>query len=129
MPNHFHVVVQTVQPNLSVGMQRLNSAFALTFNLRHDTSGHVFQGRFHSEHVDRDSYLLEVTRYVLLNPVRAQLCTDPLDWPWSSCRALLGRATRPDWLAPGLVLDLLSPGGDSREECLERFLRAGIRDD
>jgi REP element-mobilizing transposase RayT len=125
MPNHYHVVVQTTRPNLGVGMRHLNSSFALRFNYRHDSAGHVFQGRFHSEHVDRDSYLLEVTRYVLLNPVRAKLCDDPLDWPWSSCRVMFGKAARPGWLEPDLALDILGPRTSGREEHLERFVRGG----
>jgi len=73
MGNHYHFVLQTRQDNLSELMRRINSVYSLTFNRRHGRSGHVFEGRYKALHVDRDGYLLEVCRYVDLNPVRAGL--------------------------------------------------------
>lgn len=98
MGNHFHVLVQTPQPNLSRGVQCLKMAYAQRFNRRHDCSGHLFGGRFHSPLIQADAHLLEVFRYIALNPVRAQLCSDPLEWRWSAHAALLGRAPAPDLL-------------------------------
>ena len=99
MGNHYHVVLQTSLPNLSVLMQRINSGFCQAVNRRHDRCGHLLEGRFKSIVVDRDSYLLEVCRYVELNPVRAGLVESPLQWRWSSHAAHVGRAPVPPWLA------------------------------
>ena len=71
MDNHYHFVLQTGQANLSALMHRVNSVYSSAFNRRHGRCGHLFEGRFKALHVDRDAYLLEVCRYVELNPVRA----------------------------------------------------------
>lgn len=90
MPNHYHLVLETPEPNLSAGMQRLNSSFAQWFNSEHDFTGHVFERRFFSRIVESTYDLFELCRYVVLNPVRAGLCEDPGEWEWSSYRALVG---------------------------------------
>ena len=84
MGNHFHVLIETPEPNLSAGMRQLNGVYTQRFNHRHGKVGHVFQGRFKAILVERESYLLEVSRYVVLNPVRAGIVRDVADWPWSS---------------------------------------------
>jgi putative transposase len=99
MGNHYHLVVQTPQANLSVLMHRVNSPFSLCFNQRHARRGQVFDGRFKALHVDRDAYLLEVCRYVDLNPVRAGLVRSPGQWVWSSYRAHTGGRPGLRWLA------------------------------
>ena len=71
MNNHYHLIVETVEGNLSAGMRQLNGVYTQTVNRRHHRSGHVFQGRYKGILVERDSYLLELSRYVVLNPVRA----------------------------------------------------------
>jgi putative transposase len=95
MGNHYHFVFHTGQANLSRSMRHINGVFTQTFNRRHGKVGHLFQGRFKSILVDRDSYLMEVCRYVELNPVRAGMVDHAQDWPWSSYRAHAG-------LAPGI---------------------------
>jgi len=92
MGNHYHWVLGTRLANLSALMQQLNGIYTQAFNRRHGKVGHVFQGRFKAILVDRDSYLLEVCRYVELNPVRAHMVAQPGDWPWSSYRAHCGLA-------------------------------------
>jgi REP element-mobilizing transposase RayT len=99
MGNHYHFVLQTHEPNLSTLMRRVNSVYSMTFNRRHDRHGHLFEGRFKALHVDRDAYLLEVCRYVDLNPVRAGLVERPQQWAWSSYRAHAGYVAAPHWLA------------------------------
>jgi len=99
MGNHYHFVVQTCHANLSVLMHRVNSNFSLTFNQRHGRRGQVFDGRFKALHVDRDAYLLEVCRYVDLNPVRAGLVDTPAQWAWSSYCAHTGAKRALPWLA------------------------------
>ncbi|HEX2495568.1 MAG TPA: transposase [Gaiellaceae bacterium] len=92
MPNHYHLLVETPEPNLSVGMKRLNSRYAQWFNWRHGFEGHAFERRFYSELVEAEAHFLELCRYIVLNPVRAKLCSHPGEWQFSSYRApLTGR--------------------------------------
>jgi REP element-mobilizing transposase RayT len=101
MGNHYHLVLQTNRANLSLLMRRVNSLHSLAFNRRHVRRGPVFEGRFKALHVDRDSYLLAVCRYVDLNPVRAGLVDSAEQWLWSSHRAHVGLARSPSWLLTG----------------------------
>jgi len=118
MSNHFHLVIETPEPNLSYGLQLLNGAYAQWFNQRHGLTGHLFQGRFHSVLVESDWQLLELTRYVVLNPVRAGLCEKPGDWPWSSYRAVVMRVSPPRFL----TIDwLLSQFGRDPQRAREEF--------
>jgi REP element-mobilizing transposase RayT len=98
MTNHFHLVVETPEPNLSRGMQWLMGAYAMAFNRRHGRSGHLFQGRFHSFLIGSEAYLAEVLRYVVLNPVRARMVDDPAKYRWSSYRATAGLTDAAQWL-------------------------------
>jgi len=84
IPNHYHFLVETPEPNLSEGMHRLNLRRAKRFNKEYGLLGHVFQGRFGSELIENELYLLSVLRYIARNPVNAGLCSDLRDWPWSS---------------------------------------------
>jgi putative transposase len=106
MPNHYHVVVETPRENLSAGMQWLNGRYAQTFNARHGFDGHLFQGRFHSVTVEGDGHLLELSRYLALNPVRAGLCRRAAEWIWGSYRAVAGLEPARSFLAPDRVLAL-----------------------
>ena len=99
MGNHFHLLIQTPQPNLPRGMQSLKSGYAQEYNRRHERDGHLFGGRYHAVLVQRDTHLLEVFRYIALNPVRAGLCRAPVDWPWSGHRALVDASRWPSWHA------------------------------
>jgi REP element-mobilizing transposase RayT len=89
MTNHYHFVVETPDANLSQGMRQLNGVYTQRFNRRHGLVGHLFQGRYKAILVQKESYLLEVSRYVVLNPVRAGMVGAPQDWPWSSFRVML----------------------------------------
>ena len=100
MGNHYHLLVETEDPNLAQGMRHFNGVYTQRFNRRHGRSGHVFQGRYHAVLVQKDSYLLELARYIVLNPVRANMVRSPRDWPWSSYRATAGLIAAPDWLVP-----------------------------
>lgn len=115
MGNHYHFVIQTRQPNLSLLMRHINGIYTQRFNQRHRKVGHLFQGRFKAVLVDRDSYLLEVCRYVELNPVRAGMVAAPGDWPWSSYAALTGLAPCPPWLDRAAVWGYLL-GEDARSD-------------
>jgi putative transposase len=109
MTNHFHLVAQTIEPTLSRGMQKLESDFVRRFNVRHDRVGPLFQGRFKAQLVESDAYLLELARYVVLNPVRAKMVPTAADWQWSSYRALAGLEPTPAWLWTGTILGQLHP--------------------
>jgi putative transposase len=89
MTNHYHLVVETQTRELSNGMQRLNARYAQWFNRRHDLSGHLFRHRFYAGLVSGDSHMVELLRYLALNPVHAGLCANPEDWQWSSYGALV----------------------------------------
>lgn len=84
MPNHYHLLIETVQPNLSKIMQYINTSYTISYNVKHGRCGHLFQGRYKSILVDKDSYFLELTRYIHLNPVRAKRVQDPEKYRWSS---------------------------------------------
>jgi len=120
-------VLHTRQANLSLLMRHINGVYTQTYNRRHRKVGHLFQGRFKAILVDRDAYLLEVCRYVDLNPVRARLVRKPESWAWSSYRAHRGQAAVPEWLdTPGLHGYLLGRPATSpadRRRAAERYAR------
>jgi putative transposase len=96
--NHFHIVIETVDGNLSAGMRQLNGVYTQWHNRMHGRVGHVFQGRFKAVIIQREAYLLELARYVVLKPVRAGIFEVPQQWPWSSYLSTVGQAHRPNWL-------------------------------
>ena len=108
MNNHYHLLIETPQPNLVVGMRRLNGVYTQAFNHRRKKPGHVFQGRYKSILVDKENYLLELCRYLVLNPVRAKMVKGPEQWSWSSYPATAGLVKGPSWLAAETVLALFS---------------------
>lgn len=98
MTNHFHLVVQTPEPNLSRGMHWLNGTYAAWFNQAHKRVGHLFQGRFKALLIEKETYFAEVLRYVVLNPVRAGMVARPEEYRWSSYRSTAGLDPLPAWL-------------------------------
>ena len=95
MVNHFHIVVETIDGNLSAGMRQLNGVYTQWHDRTHSRVSHVHQGRFKAIIAQREAYLLELARYMVPNPVRAGICDLPEDWPWSSYRAMLSRVSPP----------------------------------
>jgi putative transposase len=81
MNNHYHLLVETPYANLSQGMRQLNSVFTQSKNRKHHRVGHLFQGRYKAILIDKDAYLLELCRYIVLNPVRANMVSSPEEWP------------------------------------------------
>ena len=98
MDNHYHLLVETPDANLSKGMRQLNGMYTQIFNRAHRRVGHVFQGRYKAILIDKDSYLLELSRYIVLNPVRARMVRSAEEWPWSSYLATVGQQAKPSWL-------------------------------
>ena len=126
MSNHYHLVVETPDGNLSKGMRQLNGVYTQASNRRHRRTGHLFQGRFKAILVDKDSYLLELTRYVVLNPVRARRVKDPGNYRWSSYRAMVGEAPVPSWLATDGLLALFGKRRAEARRRYRRFVQEGI---
>ncbi len=98
MTNHYHLLVETVDGNLSRGMRQLNGIYTTRFNRRHKVEGHLFQGRYKSILVQKGDHLLELSRYVVLNPLRARMVERLDDWLWSSYPAVTGKQPQPEWL-------------------------------
>jgi len=104
MSNHYHLLIETPQPNLSQAIQWLNVSYAAYHNRKHRRSGHLFQGRFKSVLVDADEYLKHLSRYIHLNPVRAKIVQKPEEYRCSSYPAFIGKTKVPEWLETGWLL-------------------------
>jgi len=117
LPNHYHLAVRPTLPNLSNAIKALNSSYAQWWNKRHETVGHVFQGRFKDQIVDRDEYGLALCRYIALNPVRAGLAARAEEWRWSSYAATIGlRPAHPAFV----VSNVLRQFGEDDDSTLQR---------
>jgi REP element-mobilizing transposase RayT len=126
MTNHFHLLLETPDANLSKAMRQLNSVYTQAFNRRHGRVGHVLQGRFKSIVVDRDAYLLELCRYIVLNPVRAGMVKEPGKYPWSSYRATAGLGKKPDFLAVDWILEQFGADRVQARKQYRIFVKSGI---
>ena len=126
MNNHYHLLIETPEGNLSKGMRQLNGLYAQRFNQKHQRVGHLMQGRYKAILVDKDNYLLELCRYIVLNPVRAGIVKDPKDYRWSSYQATTG-----DTKIPSLFTDwILSQFGKEKEKAsrqYQAFVLSGIK--
>ncbi len=125
MDNHYHLIVETPTACLARAMRHLNGVFTQRFNRRHGRVGHLFQGRYKAILVAREAYLLELARYVVLNPVRAGLCAAAGDWPWSSYRATAGESSPPGWLAADWLLAPFDGAGAAGRAAYKAFVAAG----
>jgi REP element-mobilizing transposase RayT len=126
MGNHYHLVVETPEANLSQGMRQLNGNYTQYFNRRYTLTGHLFQGRYKAILVQRGSHLLELTRYVVLNPVRAGLVSVPDQWRWSSHQDAVGSRTAPAWLDTAWLLGQFNRQRDAAVRAYRSFVAAGI---
>lgn len=126
MDNHYHLVIETPEPNLSRGVRRLHGTYMQWFNRRHHRVGHVLQGRYKNLRVERDRYLLEPCRYVVLNPVRAGMVTEAGEWGWSSYRATAGVQNVSDWLDAPAVWAHFSPAIPTAQAAYRRFVAEGM---
>ena len=108
-------------------MQAFTGDYATAFNKRHGRIGHLFQGRFGSELVEEDTYLVTVSRYIVLNPVDAKMVSQPAEWRWSSYRATAGLIRRPAWLQTEEILRHFHPRDPHAASRMYReFVTAGI---
>ncbi len=126
MSNHYHLVIETPDGNLSKGMRHLNGIYTMWFNRHHGSVGHVFQGRYKAIVIQRESYLLEVCRYVVLNPVRAKIVRIPERWRWSSYRATAGMEKAHPCLSTDWVLGQFGSKRRAAEQRYRAFVKEGI---
>ncbi|OGP52063.1 MAG: addiction module toxin RelE [Deltaproteobacteria bacterium RBG_13_43_22] len=127
MDNHYHLLIETPEGNLSIGMRQLNGVYTQAFNRVHGRVGHLFQGRFKGIVVQKDSHLLEASRYIVINPIRAKLVKNPNQWIWSSYSATAGQGSSPPFLTVDWVLGQLASERKIAERIYREFVRAGIR--
>lgn len=128
LDNHYHLVVETPRPNLPLGMRRLNGVYAQRFNRRYDRCGHVFQARYRSILVEKETHLLNVCRYVVLNPIRAGICDRPGDYRWSSYSATAGTALAESFLTTEWILAQFGPRRETAQARYRAFVADGIED-
>ena len=126
MDNHYHLLIETPDGNLAIGMRQLNGVYTQLFNKAHSRSGHLFQGRYKAILIQKDSHLLEVCRYVVLNPVRAKMAETPDAWRWSSYRATAGREAGHPCLTTAWVRGQFGSKRTVVEREYRNFVRAGI---
>jgi hypothetical protein len=126
MTTHYHLLVETPHANLAAGMQRINGQYGQTFNWHHARRGHVFEGRYSSTLVQRQSHLLEVARYIVLNPVRGGLCQAPEGWPWSSYLATAGERAAPPFLVTDWILGLFDSALTAARARYRAFVAEGL---
>lgn len=127
MTNHYHLLIETPEANLAQGMRQLNGVYTQRFNRNHQRVGHVFQGRYKAILVERDSYLLELARYVVLNPLRANMVKRLESWQWSSYLATCGQMPMPDWLQTDWILAQFGQRRSSAISKYVQFVHEGAR--
>ena len=122
MDNHFHLLVQTPEPNLSVAMQWINVSYATYFNRKQARVGHLFQGRFKAILIDADQYLKHLSRYIHLNPVKAKLVPMASKYKWSSYAAFIGKARIPAYLETNRLLSTFGKGRKGAKQNYKDFV-------
>ena len=126
MDNHYHLIIETPEGNLSKGMRQLNGIYTQKYNWKYKKTGHVFQGRYKAIIVDKDSYLLELCRYVVLNPVRANIVNQPQDWKWSSYLSTAGVTRPPLCLTIDWILGQFSQKKKRAQELCKQLVLKGM---
>lgn len=126
MNNHYHLIIETPDGNLSKGMRQLNGVYTQSFNNKHKKTGHIFQGRYKAILIQKESHLLEACRYVALNPVRAKIIHKPEEWKWSSYRGTVGIEKPHPCLTTEWILGQYSGSKRQAEKKCRAFVEAGI---
>lgn len=127
MSNHYHLLIETPEANLSRGMRQLNGIYTQKFNWKHRRSGHLLQGRYKAIVVDKDEYLLELARYLMLNPVRAGMVESPGAYAWSSYRATMGQEKTPDFLTTDWLLARFDERKRKAQRRYAEFVKEGMK--
>lgn len=126
MTNHYHLLIETPDGNLSIGMRQINGVYTQLFNKWHGKTGHLFQGRYKAILIQKDSHLLEVCRYVVLNPVRARMVERPDDYNWSSYKATAGKDKPHPCLTTDWVLSQFAGKRTRAAKEYEKYVSWGI---
>jgi len=126
MHNHYHLLLETPEGNLSQGIRQLNGTYTQHINKKYQSVGHLFQGRFKSILVEKENYLLELSRYISLNPLRAHLVEDPKDWPYSSYPQAIGIIKKIPCLFPDWILSQFGPDKKNARISYQNFVLSGI---
>ena len=126
MNNHYHLLLETPRGNLSEILHHINAGYTTYFNCRHKRTGHLLQGRFHSILVEKDSYVLELSRYIHLNPIRAGLVARPEEYPWSSYRYLISRRENLPYLCKETILSYFRSNAAHE---YQQFIQEGMKKD
>ena len=128
MTNHYHLEIETPECTLSTGMHRFLGRYVQRFNKRHRRRGHLFQERFKNILVEQESYGLELSRYIVLNPVRAGMVARPEEYKWSSYRARAGMISCPEWLRIDPLLSEFGSDRPSQQQAWRKFVLERIAD-
>ena len=123
--NHYHLLIETLESNLSRGMKQLNGIYTQKFNNKYKRVGHLFQGRYKAILVEKESYLLELSRYIVLNPVRAGIVSQLGEWPWSNYCAIIGKVKKPEFLIIDWILSQFSLDKKKAIEEYKQFVISG----
>ncbi len=126
MDNHYHLLIETPEGNLSAGMRQLNGVYTQAFNRSHGRDGHLFKGRFKAILVEKESHLLELCRYIVLNPVRAGMAAQPADYRWTSYLPTIGNAARPAFPATEWLLGNFSTSLAESCRRYRNFVKEGM---
>lgn len=126
MDNHYHLLIETPKSNLSSGMRQLNGVYTQSFNRSHRRVGHIFQGRYKAILVEKEAHLLELCRYVVLNPLRVKSKRKVADWEWSSYKATGGLASVPEFLTVDWVLGQFGRKRRQAQARYREFVREGL---
>lgn len=126
MDNHYHLLIETIDANLSRAMRDLNGNYSRWFNVRHKKVGHLFQGRYKAFVVEKEGYLLEIARYIVLNPVRSHKVKYPGQWKWSSYNATVGKRKIPKFLTVDFLLSIFSKKKEQSRQQYVQFVKEGI---
>lgn len=118
MDNHYHLIIETPKANISKIMHYLNTSYAVYYNTKHERVGPLYQGRYKAVLVDGDEYLHRLSRYIHLNPVRAKMVEDPIEYKWSSYKYFIGKEKDPGWLETEFIL---ANFGNDRLEAKKRY--------
>ena len=122
MSNHFHLLLETPQGNLSEIMQHINGAYTTYFNVKRKRVGHLFQGRFKAILIEADEYAAELSRYIHLNPVRAGMASKPEEYLWSSYHAYIGNTAAPEWLNTNFILGSIAGSAVNAKKKYQLFV-------
>jgi putative transposase len=126
MSNHYHLLIETPKGNISKAMHYLNVSYTVYFNRKNGRSGHLLQGRYKSFIIEKESYLLAVSRYIHLNPVRARVVGKPEDYRWSSYRSYIGKGNGSKWLTTDWMLEQFSNDKKTARRLYREFVKEGV---